>query len=780
MNNSRQNSDLIMMRRVPTPVAGSYSFSSSRAGAAKPEESQLLEYWRLLRRRGRFVIVLGVLGMVLGIALTLLQTPLYRARTSLDIQAPDQDVLKASDGTQTSGNEHPAETYIQTELKILQSNFMLNRVIGRLKTRRPRASSSSVAAWRSFFHLSTPSPESWDTLLDDTARRTKVRSLGLTRIVEVVCDSRDPRLAGQFCNTLAQEYIANNLETRWQTMQSMSDFLSRQLEALKRRLAKSEGELQESARESALLYAPERDTLAQEKLRQLQAELSNAQSDRVAKQSQYEMASAGPDSVPAVLDNAYLREYQVKLEDLQRQLAELSSTLTPQHYKIRQLETQITQLNATIARQRDNIIGRMREEFEAAQRREALLLTAYQAQMGVVAEQAGKGVQYNMLKREVDSTRKIYEAMLQRVEELGLASAVRASTIRVMDPATRPAAPFTPNVSMNSAVGLFAGLFLGTMFAIIQSRSERTLKEPGDTSLHLDVRELGVIPSARTTLVRALLDQGPKLWVNARTKLDRRVASNVVTESQSEPIHVNGHTSSQLALVSWHKRRSDIAESFAATMNSVLFGRFDAEPPKAILVTSPDLGAGKTTVCSNLAIALAGIHKRVLLVEGDLRRPSLHKAFEVRGEGMTEILAGMGPIEEIPVERLARQTAVPNLWLLPAGGRRFEPELLYSNRVAALFRRLRSEFDVVLVDSPPMLHVSDARVLGRLMDGVILVFRAGRTTVDLAVATHNCFYDDGTRVLGTILNDWDPRTSKTYGGNHQNYRVYFDMSERPA
>jgi capsular exopolysaccharide synthesis family protein len=239
----------------------------------------------------------------------------------------------------------------------------------------------------------------------------------------------------------------------------------------------------------------------------------------------------------------------------------------------------------------------------------------------------------------------------------------------------------------------------------------------------------------------------------------------------------------RLELESWHRKSSGISESFSSAMNSILLSRWKGEQPKTILLTSPEVGDGKTTVCSNLAIALAQINLRVLLVDADIRRPNLHKIFNIRNEdGLIGLLSSQRPIEEIPADRLGCPTGIPNLLLLPTGdSREFERELLHSSRASELLTRLRREFDVVLLDSPPMAHISDARVLGHLVDGVILVFRAGRTIVDLAVSTRNCLLEDGTPVLGTILNDWDPRASKVYSNCYRKYRhQYFEPVQRPA
>jgi capsular exopolysaccharide synthesis family protein len=297
---------------------------------------------------------------------------------------------------------------------------------------------------------------------------------------------------------------------------------------------------------------------------------------------------------------------------------------------------------------------------------------------------------------------------------------------------------------------------------------------------------LGVIPSGRVTSATTLLQTGARTLLTHRRRLLPDSNGNGtllgLKESEESSAHHRNGNSNRLALEAWHRRHSGLSESFFAAMNSILFARLNGASVTAFLVTSPELGDGKTTVASNLAIALARIKKRVLLVDGDLRRPSLHDAFGVANEtGLIEILAGSEPVEKIGAEARGRDTEVPNLYLLPAGRPElFEPRLMYSSRATELIERLRSEFDVVVIDSPPMLHISDARVLGRLVDGVILVFQAGKTTIDLAMATRNCFFEDGTPVLGTILNNWDQSKSTTYAGHYRTYRSSVERRQRPA
>ena len=634
----------------------------------------------------------------------------------------------------------PAESYIQTEIKILQSDAMSRRAISKLKTAPAPAEaadrSSDLAAWSERLGKATAVPVDRQAILQEMSRDLKVRTLGTTRIVEVLCDARDPRLAADFCNTLAGEYIAQNSETRWQTTQQTQAWLSKQLEDARVRLAHSEEELQKAAKQSGALVFSKDENMAQDKLRQLQSELSSAEGERVKRQSLYEMAhTSARDSLP-VFSEGPAREYEVKLTDLKRQLAELSTTMTPAHYKIQEVEAQIKVLQASLEGERAATIGRLWNDYQAAVRRESLLNNEYKSMMSQVSDLAPEVVQLKILNSEVESGRQLYEAMLHRVEELGIASAMRASTIRVVDSARVPLKPFAPNWKSNCAGGCLGGLFLGIMLAFLRSRSDRSLQEPGDAPGLLNVRELGVIPSAAIQPHKAFLRLRGMTETPCRT----------------------------LELATLYERNSAVAESFSAAMNSILFAPQDGRQTKVIVVTSPEPGDGKTTVSSNLAIALAQIDRKVLLVDGDMRRRRMTELLGAGdAPGLIGLLKSVHPLDDMRLDSIDNGWRLPKLHFLPAGDPEFfEPKLLHSERMQQFMQKVREEFDVVLIDSAPMAHIADARVVGRMSDGVLLVFRSNRTTIELATAAQRCLVEDGTRVIGTILNGWNPKHSTRF------------------
>mgnify|MGYP000870268536 CR=1 FL=1 len=387
-------------------------------------------------------------------------------------------------------------------------------------------------------------------------------------------------------------------------------------------------------------------------------------------------------------------------------------------------------------------------------------------QAKTVTGEGEKSIQYNILKREVDSNRQLYDAMLQRLKESSIASALKASNVRVVDPATAPNSPYKPSKSKNTGLGLVAGLFLGIAFIVIRERADRTLRAPGDTQHWLNIPELGAIPAARAELSRDMLYYKRKKELPARSE-DPSLLS---AESSRLPERVE--------LVTLQHKPSIMAEAFRTVLTSILFmGENDARP-RVLVFTSAGPAEGKSTVASNLAIALAEIHYRVLLIDADLRKPRIHEIFQITNDkGLTDILRER-TLNADRFHGIIQETNVPDLFVLPSGPpTSAAANLLFSGKMPELLARLKKDFDMVLIDTPPMLQMADARVIGRIADGVILVTRAGKTTRDAAVAASQRFNEDQTRVLGTILTHWNPKASPNgyYGYSQASY--YYHQSQ---
>lgn len=522
---------------------------------------------------------------------------------------------------------------------------------------------------------------------------------------------------------------------------------------LKIKLERSEDELQRYAQASNLQYTGDKDTesAAEEKVKQLQSEVSSAQGDRVAKQARFELASrTPPDSLGEILDDDSLRTIRQKLTDLRRELADLTSTLTAENSKVKRVQAQIAALEIDLSKSRTRILDRIHNDLLAAQTREALLNQELEVHAKIVSEQSGKAIHYNILKREVDSNRQLHETLLQRVKEAGIASAIHSSNFRVIDPAVPPGAPVRPSLRHGMMFGLFFGLVAGVGLVLIRENMDRSVMAPGETAQFLEAPELGVIPSAG--------DDGRAAVPSARRRRGLLEASD----------------SGLIERISFSHQGSMTAEAFRVALTSVLLSSRDGNPPRIIAISSSGPHEGKTTVACNLAIAFAEINWSTLLIDGDMRRPRLHNIFGIQNDtGLATLLQGEAPPSELT--GIACGTDVPNLHVLTRGKLKSTPSnLLYSQQFPRILAEARQRYDVVLIDTPPMLHLPDARAIGHAADGVVFVVRSGKTTRDTILSARDRFAQDDIRILGSILNDWNPKLTGYYGyENYKDYRSYY-------
>ena len=729
----------------------------------KRDYAGLLEYWQMVRRHKVAVVLATFIGTLLGFLMTLSSPRVYQARTSIEIQSLNEGFLNMNmknANAVTEGSGYPGSD-IQTQVRVLQSRTLISRVTDKVAA-APRPDNlqppDRLGLWRQALKLNPPSQEDiWKQALGTAAGSVRARGSDTNAIVDITCDSTQPKLAADFCNTLTTEYIDQNLESRWKSTEYTGQWLTTQLQDLKIKLEKQEEELQRYARATSLVVTgsgTERSDVNETRLADLQKELSSAQADRFGKQSKFETASSSPsDALPDVLDDPALKTTQSSLDDLEAKLAQLTVTFTPKAPEVRRVQVQIDALTKAVTKARTNAVTRIRKDFEGAQRREALLAKAYQEQAQLVSSKSEETAHYNLLKRDVDSTRQLYDTLQQRLKESSIAAAMRANNVRIVDTANTPGTPYQPDVSQRVLLGLLFGAVVGVTFSVMRERADRTLQDPGDATYYLGVPELGVVPIEEAAAI-------------ARVKPARMLpgGARVLVRRTAEDDAPNIET------MSWFQKTSLLAESFRTTLTSILFSRRTGERPRVLVLTSASPKEGKTTVVSNLSIALAEIGHNTLVIDADMRRPRLHAVFNVGNElGLSDLLMERSPLTVERVKEACVHSQIPGLFVLPSGGsRRNVSSLLHSDRLPELLKIARDSFDTVVVDTPPMVNIADARVLGRYGDGLIVVVRSGSTTRDAALLAISRFADDGIPVLGTILNFWNPKTP-----GYSYYRYYY-------
>jgi capsular exopolysaccharide synthesis family protein len=642
-------------------------------------------------------------------------------------------------------------------MQLLRSRTLVTRVVRKLKldipTSQPERSPSQVVQQvKHWMGIAPPriTASSIQQAVASAMANLRIYGSGTTRLIDVVYESPDPQLAADFANTLVNEYIQQEQEQRRDASQYTNKWLNDQIDALRHTVERSEADLLAYASRNGLVYTNDNNTVADERLRQLQTQLSRAQAERMTRQARYESGNAAaPETLGEILDSPMLRDQYGRLTDLRQQRADLIALLTPSHPKVKRIESQLAELNVAIAKSTSDIMGRIRTEFEAAQREEALLAAAYRNQADLVLSQGSKAVEYSVLKGEADSHRQLYESMLQKVNEAGVVTAMRASAARVVDPAEPPFLPSKPDVLFNTTLGLAGGLLFGVALAFFRQGSDRRLHWPGETSQLLNVRELGIIPldsAGRTRRhARALLP-----WAGRDAGAGGFIP---LPKGQTEP--------------------SLLEEGVRATATSILFATDSGRGARVLVVTSANPAEGKTTAITQLGASLALTGRKTLLIDGDIRRPRLHDVFaSSEGPELAGILTEARPIEDYSPDDLACSTDIPGLFTLASGTRTaLLPHLLYGTRLPALLQRLRRHFDHILIDTPPMLQLSDARIWARNADAVILMVRAGYTTRDVLSTVVRQLSDDGTPLLGTVLTCWNPQNSP-YKDVYRQYTAY--------
>lgn len=700
----------------------------------------LLDYWRMIRRRKFLLLATATAGAAIGLLIARAQQPVYRARATVEVQDLNREFLNmkaVSPVDDSPGTD--ALTDLQTQLRILQSESLIDRTLKRLQINSTDALSPRTEI--AFLHRD-PGPHDRDALIWAAAKNLTVNIAGQTRILEVTFQSTDPRIAAGFANTLTDEFIDQNSEARWQMSRNTSAWLSRQLDELRSNLQRSDDALQAYARKEGLIYANGQESVSTVRLRQIQAEVSAAQADRVQKEARFNTAStASPDTLADVLNDSGLRAVQATITDLKRQAAELAITFKPEYSKSQQIRAEITTLESARDRQRADIVSRIANDFQEAEHREAMLNSAYDDQVRQVMADSQKSIQYDLLRHEVDTNRATYESMLQQVKQSSIASALRASNIRVIDHARVPKEPYKPNTPLDVGGGLFAAGMLGMVVIISRTRADRSLHHPGEASRLLGIPELGFIPKA------------------GRRKPESRIVSVVAKPDSLPPGKVE-------EIAGWQDDPSELTDSFRAVLTSIIFS---PHRQRSLVITSAGPMEGKTTTAVNLAIALARVGQRVLLIDGDTRKPSLHRIFSLENAtGFSDLLSQEERVT-IAADDAVHPSGIRNLDVLTSGPQLpSNCDLLFSTALSGLIRHYREKYEMVIVDSPPLLYMPDARLMGRMADGVVLVARAGRTLRDAVSAASARLVQDRTRLLGIVLNDWNPQSSHdSFYGNYK-------------
>ena len=739
-----------LIRRPAYGSYGGYGYGYAAANSQVNNNAQsggLLEYWRILRHQKGTWLIYTFIGAVIGLLATIPQTPIYQAKASVEIQSLNENFMNLRQNTEVyEAGTDPSE--IPTQINVIQSRAVLGAVVKQFKdSKRPIAIHSRVEFLRRFLPGRPSAASSLNQELADIAKSFKARAVGQTRVISITADSSDPALAADFINAVNAKLIEQNLESRWKSTQKTAEWLGHQLDDMRVKLERSEDSLQQYARQSGLLFTnDEKTNVSEDKLKQLQQELSAAAAARIARQSTYELAQhASPDALPDVLNDASLRDTANRIRDLRSQIADLRAVYAPEYDKVRRAQAEIVALQATFEHDRNAILSRIKNEFDDSARREELLQKAYDAQTQEVTGQGEKSIQYNILKREVDSNRQLYDAMLAQLKQSSIASAMRASNIHVVDDAIPPASPYKPDRKQSAGIGALVGVFLGGAFIVMRFRADTSIQQPGESMHILGVPELAIIPAGKHENSNR---SSPQVKTYRKSSNSKPGSANL-PPSPKVSVPPSSPSSSRPNTTSTPRFKPSSSPAPAPAK---------ANPPSPATWPSPSPKSAARS-SSSMPTCAAPANTSVFSVNNDFGLSTvLNEKVALNGDPTLG-----GAIQETPI---------PDLWILPSGpSTSSSTNLLINPHMSRLLKHLKKQFDIILIDTPPMLQIPDARVVGRLADSVIMVIRANKTTRGAVMAACQRFSEDGTKILGTILNDWNPKTAPDGYYGYYNYRT---------
>ena len=691
----------------------------------RDSEAHFWDYWTVLIRHRRAVAMVFVAAVLTAFVWSVTARPVFTGTAMLRIDKEEPRVLKFEQAARDEGES--AQTQLQTYHRLLQSRALANRVVGLLGLER----SPEFAA---VGHRP-------GQLTDAFLERLQVEPVRNTRLVKVSFQSRNPELAAKVANTLADGVIAQQLDEKKAAGRYATEFLAEQVNEARRTLQTNEVQLSQFLAEQNILFVGgdrngervgERQALVTQELGTLSDSLLKAKAERVAKESMLAQAMRpNAEALPAVLQNplvGHLKEEATKLEARYR---ELGQTFKPEYPRMQRLAENIAEVRQQLRAEVQRFVESVRREYLAALQNETEIQKLLDEQRGQARKLDGQMARYNLLRREVDTSRDLYAALSTRLKETQVSASLLLSNISVVDRADVPVKRSGPRTGLNLAVGCLVGLVGGVILAFVFEYLDTSIRDPREIETVLRVPTLGLVPT--------------------RSALPAHFAGGPLG-SGAGPAGAQG----AFALVSHHATSSILAEAFRNLRTSVVYAIPD-RPPKTMLVTSLQQQDGKTSVSTNCAITLAQLGLGdVLLVDADMRHPDLHGIFGVpQTPGLSDLLVG-----GVEVQAAIRPTRVPGLFVIPAGPIPTNPtELLFSPRFTQALAALGERFAHIVIDTPPMLGVSDTLVLAPRVEGVILVVRHGHTGRDAAQRAVQMLGSVRGRVLGVVLNHADARTT---------------------
>jgi capsular exopolysaccharide synthesis family protein len=704
---------------------------------ALQDEGWLKEYWLLLRRRRSLIVSVFLAVLTLAAVRTFVTRPVYEGVAKLLIERENPNVLTFKEVAEV---DSARDDYYQTQYKLLQSRALVRNVIvdmgllGDPEFGGPRSAKDVEAI------LAKPPGESpvMESAIDTFLSRLRVQPDKNSRLVNVAFEALRPELAAQAANSVARLYIQQTLEFRYQTSAEAGQWLGTQIKDQRAKVEAAEVALQKFKEQEGIVNIEERRTLLDQKLKELGTAVTTIKTQRLEKEALHRQMreATSPEELPDVLRNPVIQGLRIELAGLERKDAQLAQRYLDEHPEVLQVRKQIQDTRARIADEAQRVVRAAENDYKAAVAQEGSLVAALEAAKSEALELSARGVQYDSLKRELLAAKGVLDSILSRSKETDVARELKASNIRIVDPAVVPRIPVRPNLRRDLLLGLLFGLGLSLGLALFLDHLDNTVKTPEDVRHHLGVPMLGVIPETESS------DKGADL------------------------ILLNT------------KRQGPFVEGYR-TLRTALSYSWPDQACRVVLVTSAGPEEGKTLTSVNLALTLASLESRVLLIDCDLRKPQTHVHLDFpRTPGLSDVIVGRAEVSEA-IHRVGET----RLFILPAGTHVPSPgDLLTVSSLKRLFDSLRSRYDWIVVDTPPVGAVADPLILAPLADGVAVVTAAEMVPRGAVRDALHRIAETGARTLGILLNRARIERYAYYYGTYYGayYSEHHEQDKSPA
>jgi exopolysaccharide transport family protein len=700
--------------------------------------------WVIYKRRWTIIVFFAILVTAVTV-LSFTLTPIYRATAEIIIEKENPNIL---DIKELYAIDTTAQDFYQTQYRILESRFIAGMVIDKLGLREnekfnPWAGKDSkgIVEALAFWRTSNTNAYEERQLIERFIQDLRVEPVRNTRLAKIHFESYDPVLAAQVADTVVEAYIEHTMESKIEAVHGATNYLSRKIEEQREKLEESELLLQQYKEQYNIISLKEKENITVAKLAELNSDVLKAENALIEAELRYEQAReivGKPEQIEGittVVQNPFINKLKADEANLLNELSELSKKYGKKHPKIITVNEKLKATRESMNSEIIKIVNSLKNEYKVALAKEESLKRALEKQKEESQRLSKHAITYGVLLRDVETNSQMYEILLTRMKEAGISSGIQTTNVRVVDSADVSHEPIKPKKGLNILLAAIVGLFGGTGIAFFIEYLDNAVKTPDDIKRSVGIPYMGPIPNFGLQ---------------------------------------NGETSAaERALIVSEDPKSVAAEAYRGIRTAVIFASPDSGN-KVLLVTSAAPSEGKSITASNLAVSMAQSGKKTLVIDADFRKPRLHRIFKVNNEkGFSNLIVGAAVLEDV-----INKTEIPNLDIIPCGHIPPNPaELLGSKNMRKYLNELKERYSMIIFDSPPIMAVTDSIVLSTLVDDVLLVVWAGKTSREVVRRAVEQLRDVRANLIGAVLNNITVGQENYY--YYQYYSSYYGDKKPP-